>query len=264
MATDRATIYLLGDEQRALVQGFLKKEELSLARGHFEQLVGGIETSIESFLSASVGGTFREAHDSLRQLYELSHDDDQPVAQLRARIKTLPRRAIDFIDGRAPIVSRRLFRREPPITRFQEWAIDADRERLIRMTQVLSAQGGRWVKGRNRGAGKRSNARWEPEIMGENRGSGTRDHRGGAPTNGAELELIGFLAFDWQCATGNRPKPGRSDKTGFGDLVHSVFQWLCLPEGAATYALRRYWSALKMRKAPPILKDSAKPSGEEL
>jgi hypothetical protein len=264
MATDRATIYLLGDEQRALVQGFLKKEELSLARGHFEQLVGSIETSIENFLSATVGGTFREAHDALRQLYELSHDDDQPVAQVRARIKTLPRRAIDFIDGRAPIVSGRLFPSRPPITRFQEWAIDADREKLIRMTQALSAQGGRWIKGRSRGAGKRSNSRWEPEIMGENRGSGTLDHRGGAPTNGAELELIGFLAVDWQRATGNRPEPGRSDKTGFGDLVHSVFQWLWLSQGAATHALRRYWSDLKMSQAPPILKDSSKPNGEEL
>jgi hypothetical protein len=144
------------------------------------------------------------------------------------------RRAIDYVDGRAPIVSRRLFPRKPPITQFQKWAIDADRKKLIRMIQLLSAQGGRWVNGRSRGAGKRSDARWEPEIMGENRGAGTRDHRGGAPANCAELELIGFLAFDWQRASGNRPKPGRSDKTGFGDLMHSVFQWLCLPEAAAT------------------------------
>jgi hypothetical protein len=194
----------------------------------------------------------------------LSHDDDQPVAQLRARIKTLPRRAIDFIDGRAPTVSRRLFRRKPPITRFQEWATDADPKKLIRMTQVLSAQGGRWVMGRSRGSGKRSYPRWEPQIIGEVRGAGPGDHRGGAPSDNGLIDLIGFLAMDWQLATGSRPKPGRSDKTGFGDLVHSVFQWLRLPEGAATYALRRYWSDLKMSQAPPKLKDSSKPNGEEL
>jgi hypothetical protein len=68
MATDRAAHYRLDDEQRALVQGFLKKEGPSLAQEHVEQLVRGIETSIEDFLSTPVGGTFREAHDALRQL----------------------------------------------------------------------------------------------------------------------------------------------------------------------------------------------------
>jgi hypothetical protein len=96
MATDRAALYRLDGEQRALVQAFLKKERLSLPPDDFLQLIRGIETSIVHFLNAPVEGKFREAHDALRQLYELSHDDDQPVGQLRARIEKLPRDAVEL------------------------------------------------------------------------------------------------------------------------------------------------------------------------
>jgi hypothetical protein len=168
------------------------------------------------------------------------------------------------IDDRAPIVSERLFPNEPPITRFQEWAIDADPAKLLRATQVLSANGARLVKGRSRGAGKRSDSRVEPMIMGEVRGAGARDHRGGAPTNDAAFDLVMFLAVDWLLAIGHKPRPGRSDKTGFGDLVHSVFQSLELPGEVATYALRRYWSHVKDAQARSKLEDSARRQGEEL
>jgi hypothetical protein len=63
------------------------------------------------------------------------------------------------------------------------------------------------------------------------------------------------LAMDWSHATGSPPKPRRSDNTGFGDLVHSVFQWLNLPEGSAAYALRQYWTAVKAFKAREPLED---------
>jgi hypothetical protein len=32
------------------------------------------------------------------------------------------------------------------------------------------------------------------------------------------------LAIDWLVATGESPKPGRSEGTGFGELAHNVFQ----------------------------------------
>ena len=38
--------------------------------------------------------------------------------------------------------------------------------------------------------------------------------------------LVMHLAVDWTIATGTEPLPGRSDHAGFGDFVHSVFQWL--------------------------------------
>jgi hypothetical protein len=97
-------------------------------------------------------------------------------------------------------------------------------------------------------------------IMGEVRGAGARDHKGGAPTNDAGLQLVTHLALDWCRATGEEPSRGRSDRSGFGDLVHSVFQWLDLSEDsteAAAYALRRFWSLVGRRKdrAAPVCAD---------
>lgn len=61
------------------------------------------------------------------------------------------------------------------------------------------------------------------------------------------------LAMDWLRASGETPKPGRSDGTGFGDLVHSVFQWLSLPKGSAPYVLRQYWAAVRKLKGREAL-----------
>ena len=58
-----------------------------------------------------------------------------------------------------------------------------------------------------------------------------------------------FLAVDWLRATNKAPTAGRSDKSGFGDLVHSVFQWVGLQEGTATYALRQYWADVTQAQA---------------
>jgi hypothetical protein len=92
-------------------------------------------------------------------------------------------------------------------------------------------------------------------IVGEVRGAGAVRHRGGRPKNAAYQDLVMHLAMDWLRATGNAPKPGRSDSTGFGDLVHSLVQWLSLPEGSAAHALRQYWADVKKGKARPKLAD---------
>ena len=264
MATDQAARYRLDDEQRSRVRDCLTKERLSLPPDCFERLICGIEASIAHFLASAPEGTFRDAHDALRHLWELSHDDDPPIAVVRARIQALPKEAIEYADRRAPIVIARLFPTEPPITRFKQWAATADGEKLIRATQVLSAEGGRIVEGRSRGAGKRSCLRLEPMIMGEVRGAGPGRHRGGRPRNTGHQDLIMHLAIDWLGATGEMPKPGRSDNGGFGDLAHSVFQWLGLPEGSAAHPLRQYWADVKSSKNRETLEDFLKRHGEEL
>jgi len=101
---------------------------------------------------------------------------------------------------------------------------------------VLSAEGARWVAGRSRGGGKRSAPRLEPMAA--------RD-RGGRPGNEGHQDLVMHLAIDWLIATDKKPRPSRTDSNGFGDLVHCVFQWLNMPDGSATYALRQYWAATK-------------------
>jgi hypothetical protein len=143
---DQQDLARLDDEHRARVRDCLTKDGLSLPRDRFVRFIGDIEASIAHFLAAPEG-TFRDAHDALRHLWELSHDDDPPVAVLRARIQALPEQAVAYIDRRAPIVIARLFPAEAPVGRFREWAATTDAARLIRATQVLSAEGGRFVGG---------------------------------------------------------------------------------------------------------------------
>ena len=241
--------YRLDDEKRARIRDCLAKACIALQQRSFEQLTRGIEVSIDQFCRVAPEGTFRESHDALRELWQLSHDDDPPVAVLRARIQALPSQAIEYVDRRASIVIARLFPTEAPVTRFLEWAGTADRAKLVAATRVLSADGGRGVEGRSRGRGIRSSPRLEPVIMGEVRGAGARHHRGGRPRNAKHRDLVMNLAMDWISATGEAPKPGRSDYTSFGELVHSIFQWLDLPDGSAAHALRRYWAEVATAQA---------------
>jgi hypothetical protein len=242
MPIDQPVQFRLDDEQRARVQDCLGKEGIRLPADRFERFIREIENSIATHLAAEPEGTDRATDDALAGLWTLSHEDDPSVNLLRARVRALPSRAADYIDRRFPVVFNRLFSTEPPVGRFQEWAASADAQRLIRATQVLSADGGQWVAGRSRGGGKRSGPVLEPSIRGQVRGAGGV-RRGGRPDKADLQELILQLHGDWLHATEALPSAGgRGDRTGFGDLVHSVFQWIGESEETAAYALRRYWS----------------------
>jgi hypothetical protein len=274
MATEQPTRYRLDDEQCARVKDCLRKEGLPLPVDHLERFIRGIEASVAHFLATPPEGTFRDAHDALRDLWELSHEDDPSIARLWARLGSVPNQAIEQLGRRARVVIPRLFAGEtigdepfdPPErlgTRFLEWAANADGQKLVAALQVMAAEGGRIVKGRSRDGGKRSGLRLEPVIVGEVRGAGTARHHGGRPTKERHQTLVMHLAIDWLNATGEPPKRGRSDGTGFGDLVHSVFQWLGQPEGNAAYALRRYWAIAKAFKAREPLEDFLRRHGVE-
>jgi hypothetical protein len=268
MGTDQAAHYRLDDEQRARIRDCLTKDGLSLPSDRLERLVRGIEASIDHFLAAAPQGAFRDAHDALRHLWKLCHLDKPPALVLRRELQKLPKRAVEHMGRRARVVIPHLFPGEtievgvfdPPerlAARFLSWANSADDQKLVAALGILSAEGGGWVAGRSRGDGKRSRPQFEPMIMGEVRGTGARDLSGGAPSDDAGRELVMRLALDWRHATGHEPKPGRSDCAGFGDLVHSVYQWLDDSEQArerAVYALRWYWGTLKSkrRRAAPF------------
>lgn len=271
MATDELPIdqparYRLNDVQRALVRGCLNKAEISLPQDRFKRLVGDLETSIDHFRNTPLEGTYREAHDALRALWKRCYLDEPPVRVLRDELRKLPKAAVASVARRARVVIPRLFPGETIeddvsdspdrlAARFLVWAASADDQKLVEALRVLSADGGRGVAGRSRGGGKRSRARFEPVIIGEVRGVGTRDHTGGRPAEAARHELVMHLAVDWLTATGQAPEAGRSDSIGFGDLVHSVFQWLDVSADtseAASYALRRFWD-IKTPAAPFIV-----------
>jgi len=263
--------YRLAEEQRAQVRDCLRKEQINLSQDQFERFVRNIEASIDRFLAATATpeGTSRKMHDALRALWKASHDDDPPIGQLRTRLQNLPKRAREYIGRRAPSVISRLFPGESigdgscalperAYGWFLDWAMAADGSKLVTAVRVLSADGAGPVSGRSRSGRKRSRARIEPIIAGTKRGGSEQKDRGGRPDEAARRDLVMHLALDWSHATGAMPKPGRTNKTGFGDLVHSVFGWV-LPEqetfGAATYALRNYWEEMRRAKAVPSLRD---------
>jgi hypothetical protein len=242
MAIDKTIQFRLDDEQRARARDCLSKEGIWLPADRFQRFTLEIENSITAHLAAEPEGTDRETDDALAELWSLSHENDPPVGLLRARVKALPKRAANYIDRRFPVVFKSLFSTRALVTPFQEWAATADAQRLIRATQVLSAEGGQWVVGRSRGAGRRSGPQLEPSIRGQVRGAGGV-RRGGRPDRADLQEFILQLHGDWLHATEALPNAGgRSDHTGFGDFVHSVFQWIDESEESATYSLRRYWS----------------------
>jgi hypothetical protein len=109
MAADQETPFCLDDEQRARVTDCLRKEAMSLSPDRLEQFIGGIEASIAQFRATPPEATFRDAHDLLRSLWKLSHDDDPSIGILRARLRALPNQAIEQLGRRARMVIPRLF-----------------------------------------------------------------------------------------------------------------------------------------------------------
>jgi hypothetical protein len=232
----------LDEKQRQRVKKCLAKDRIRLPSERFEQLIRDIEASIADFLANTPGESFREAHDALRRMWDLSHEDDLSLGLLRRSIRALPTRAADYLNRRS------LMDIDPEqIEALQLWEPDANLETLT--ARVLSAEGARIVEGRSRGSGKRSKSRLEPIIMGEARGAAGRTHRGGRPKSAEQEELVMFLALDWLHATEQEPMAGRGYH-GFGDLVHCVFAWLGLPKGSAAYALRQYWGEVNSSKEP--------------
>ncbi len=230
--------YRLDDEQRRRVADCLTKDRLRLPSERFKQLIRDIEASIADFRASAHEGSFREAHDALRRIWELSHEDDPPVGLLRGLTRALPSRAAKYLNRHRPLDI------DPDqMSALQDWEPDVNPETLT--TRILAAEGAQIVEGRSRGRGKRSGRRVEPIIMGEARGAGPRTHRGGRPKNSDQQELVMFLALDWLRATEHAPTGGRSHNVGFGDLAHSVFQWVGLSEGSAAYALRQYWAEVR-------------------
>jgi hypothetical protein len=212
------------------------------------------------------GMTPREVDDRLRQLFRLAEQPDAPVGQIRARLKELPPEIRSEIEERAERRWPVYFGEPAPTNLAPGWLANLPRDRLVAILPSAISYGGKMVPGQLRKSGRRSRPHYEPMIRGVVRRSrpSSKSATGEVTTNGAEtdglangrprdddaLELISFLAMDWDLATGQGPVPGRSDETPFGDLVHQVFGWLGLPE--ATGALRRYWRewAQMVERAP--------------
>jgi hypothetical protein len=271
--------FTLDEDQRKELESCLRTAQIPLRAAEFQKFVQSIESSIARFRNAKPEGTFREARVALRKLWQLSRDDNPPVAELRARLAALPKEAIEQVGRRSRGVIPKLFPGEtigdepfdPPerlVAQFLEWATAADGSKFVAALRVLSADGARITVGRSRGGEKRSRSGLEPSILGEIRGTGTRYHKGGRLTETGRREFVMHLALDWLLATGQEPEANRSDLGGFGSLVHRVFEWFIDDADsageAAAYALRGYWAAVAQHKAQSPLESFLKRHDEEL
>jgi hypothetical protein len=243
----------LEEEQQDRIKRCLPKAALVRSRTPFENLIRSVEQIINSFLAdmRDYAMTDRQVHDYIRRLWYLADKPDPAIGQIRARIKSAPDQIIRRFDylGRPEILKFYSIAGIPDAEEaalrtggFRAWAAIAGHEALVWAIKTMPpASGIVAVQGRSRGGGQRSQPRIEPYINRVARGADNQEPGGGRrSTLDFKITLIGRLADAWERATGILPLAGWSDETGFGDLVHSVFQWLGM-DGQAEYALRQYW-----------------------
>jgi integrase len=175
--------YRLDDEQRRRVADCLGKDGLRLPSDRFQCFVRDVEASISDFLLSARGASFRDAHDALRRLWNLSHEDGASDEALSKLVRALPRRAAEYLNRRG-----RMDIDPDQLDALKDWEPEVNPEMLL--IKVLSGEGVQIVNGRSRGGGKRSGQRAEPIIMGQARGAGARTHRGGRPESAEEEELV--------------------------------------------------------------------------
>lgn len=266
--------FSLGEEQLAVVSRCLRGSHVGLRNRKIDEYAREIERRGKEFLDAkqSHNLTPRAIHDSLRDLWHLAASKDPPIGLIRIHVQNLPDPAVRQLNYLAAREipkyythknwpdSRGTRTRSIPIEEadalsrddFRKWAQIACGEALIWAIQTLPITGAVRVRGRRRGPGKRSADRVEPSINRVARGAGDEALLAGPPSDMPhKLTLIGGLAHAWERTTGAFPIAGRSDQTPFGDLVHSVFQWLGLDDGEAVYALRTFWKEVPQDRAEP-------------
>ena len=272
--------FRLDDDHRKSLRSCLKDANPSFlepADRFFER----IEASINDYLRSKPDGTFREAHDAVRAVWKRCQLDPPPVQVLREEVRKLPDIALQSMGRRARIVIPTLFPGEsikdsvsdPPdrlAAGFLAWMSSAEDRKVVEALRALSEDSRSIVAGRSRGGGKRSRAQPEPRIFGEIRGAGSRSHFGGRPKDERARTLVTHLAGNWLSATGEMPLKTRSDQSGFGKLVHLVFQSILVPVDAsqdaldaaideatkiATYHLRQFWEEVEHGRAITKVED---------
>jgi hypothetical protein len=99
----QAFVFRLDDEHRSRISDCVRKGGIQLNHQGITDFACNIESSIVTFLKAraETSGRCRQAHDALRDLWQLSHEEDAPVGQLRTRLLCLQKLALDYLDMRA-------------------------------------------------------------------------------------------------------------------------------------------------------------------
>ena len=236
-----------------LVSQTLLATSVTLGSSVVYRLPKSLMRSASALQAFTYGRPIVVVHEALRGLLKLTSESDPPLGQIRARIKVLPEQVVRRFDRLAPGQIPRYYedvRNEPmPVAEeqalraggFRKWAQVADGWAVIWAVQNSRDHWHHHCVWAPTGGHKRSRARIEPNILGVARGAGNRASKGGRlPNSDFRLGLIGAMHEAWERATGTCPSSGRSDATGFGEAVHSIYQSLDR-DGEAEYALRRFW-----------------------
>jgi hypothetical protein len=247
---------MLDEERQRWVRACLAQAGIGLDTCSFGSLVRDIEAAMSLFVASGPKLTGRQQHDALRDLWVLAHRADPPIGLIRYRIAQLQAEVMNRIDARAWRIIPAIEQRNPCLSSHGEehwpvdleawrsagglrkWSATADGPSLIDAVKACVATG----------SAIGHPGVLEPRIFGTvRRGPGPKS-AGGRPRAQLHHSLVNRLAGAWYRRTDRMPEPGRSDQTGFGDCVHSVFQWLGLSHAEATYALRAYWAAFRRRE----------------
>jgi len=243
--------YLASERVKKLVRDVLKRHNIHLGRSRSAELEAKANLAIEYFLKEQTCQADREMHRAARKIWKMASSDDPPIAQIRIELSRLPKRIKGLFETRANLCLLQMFPKSRYAGSLDRWLPDASHEELLWSVCALIPTRLEIVAGQSRGSGRRrDSARIEPKILNITRGNGDDTPKKGRPIKWPEQDLILRLANYWAQIVGEFPNFGRSDHTPFGDLVHSVFQFLGLPIGSATSRLRAARKALDTGHEP--------------
>jgi hypothetical protein len=238
--------FLLSDEQRNQVRDCLHIEEMTLEPDAFDGFVAFLECAIREYHHAPRKNTKGSVREELRALNDLASRKNPPVDEIRRHAAELSTEALQHIERHAELILPLMFKGQYYDGSLRNWAEHvASDAALIEAVVSLIPDGAKPVPGRNRGKDKRSRDKMSPTILGVTLGAGEEANKKGRPRDDEQLALVRHLADCCERYTGQFPDVQRTDRSGFGSLVHAVFQWCGLSYDAAMYSLRQYADELQ-------------------
>ena len=238
----------------------LKSENPIITKTNTDAFIVGLLELVQQLRAEKLEDTsYRDAHDALREIFQLIADPKGSFSRIRLKLKRLPQAARDE-------VIRRAKRRYPDLcggdeitwVRFQHWVETCKESELLEKAQVLMATGRALSLGQERDDGHRSAFHIEPLILGQYRRlhhhepdglSAPTKPKGGRPGNVAVDDFLRCLGLLWLEATGQAPQAGKGARTPFVRMARLVLR--CAGVRARDAALKRFWAAMRHDRDRP-------------
>jgi len=230
----------LDSDKKELIRDTLRSANLLSDAAATKLCDAVVDTVARWSVEKSDAVPIRKQHDHLRGVWDLLHDPDPAIGQIRYCFKSLPYSSRYLLRRRASRLWPKVFKDASDCDPYQYIERMGPKQLLRRLPRLL-AEGGLIKSG--------GSEEFVPTILGITRGLDDGP-QGGRPRGDDELRLITYLAFDWKIATGELPKRGRNTQRGFGELVRHVFSWTT--ELKPEQALRRFWEIVpEVAEEPP-------------